>query len=158
IQQTDKEFSTLVKEEVEKVRSVLTDAQKQKLQDLKEEREERRLEGLANGIAHLKELDLTEDELAKIQNIQREYRPRTVKAMEALKGLLSDQQRRAREQSLAAGKTRKEVLMSLNLTPDQQQKVEAASKEVSSVVREELEKIKDVLTASQQEKLGELKE
>ena len=158
IEQTDKQLAALVKEEVEKVRGVLTDAQKQKLQDLKEEREERRLEGLASGLAHLKELDLTEDEVAKIQNIQKEYRPRTAQAMETLKGVLTAQQRRAREQGLAAGKTRKEVLTSLNLTSDQKQKVEAASKEVKAVVTDELEKIKDVLTASQQEKLGELRE
>jgi hypothetical protein len=156
IQQTDKEIAALVKEEVEKVRDVLTVAQKQKLQDLKEER---KLEGgLAHRIAHLKELDLTEGELSKIQNIQREYRPRMVRAMETLKGLLNDQQRKAREQSLTAGKPRREVLTSLNLTPDQKQKVETAAKEVCSVVRDELEKFKDVLTASQQEKLGELKE
>jgi Spy/CpxP family protein refolding chaperone len=159
IQQTDRELATLVKEEVDKIRDVLTVAQKQKLQDLKEEREERRLEGgLAQRVAHLKELDLSEDEVTKIQSIQREERPRVVRAMETLKGLLTEQQRKAREQGLSAGKTRREVLTSLNLTPDQKQKVETAAKDVGAVVRDELEKIKDVLTASQQEKLGELKE
>jgi Spy/CpxP family protein refolding chaperone len=158
IQQAGKELSALVKEEVDKVRDVLTTAQKQTLQDLKEEREERRLERLAQGIAHLKELDLTQDELAKIQNIQNEYHPRMVKAMEAFKGLLSDAQKRAREQSLAAGKTRREVLTALNLTPEQKEKVENACKGVSAVVREELEKIKDVLTTEQQTKLAELKD
>ena len=49
IQQARTELSTLVKQEVEKVRDVLTAAQKQKLQDLKEEREERRAEGLTQG-------------------------------------------------------------------------------------------------------------
>jgi Spy/CpxP family protein refolding chaperone len=157
IKQAAKELSTLVKEEVEKVRDILSVAQKQKLQDLKEEREERKAEGLAQKIAHLKELDLTEDEVAKINNIQKEYRPRIVKAMEAFNGLLSDAQKRAREQGISAGKTRKEVLTSLNLTPDQKQKVEVACKEVCTVVKEELAKIKDVLTAEQQAKLAELK-
>jgi hypothetical protein len=83
IQQAHTVLTALVKEELEKVRDVLATAQRQKLQDLKEEREERRVEGLAQGIAHLKQLDLTQDELAKIHNIQNEYHPRMVKAMEA---------------------------------------------------------------------------
>jgi len=158
IREAGKELAALVKEEVEKIRDVLTPAQKQKILALKEEREERRLEGLAHGIAHLKDLDLTEDELAKIQDIRKEYRPRTVKAMEAFKGLLSGAQNKAREEGLTAGKTRREVLAALNLTNDQKEKVSAACKEVGTTVREELEKIRDVLTAEQQAKLGELKD
>ncbi len=158
VQQAAEELSAFVKEEVEKVRGVLTAAQKQKLQDLKEEREESRLEGVAHGIVHLKELDLTDDEIAKIQNIQREYRPRIASAMEAFKGILNEQQRREREQGVSAGKTRTQVLNSLNLTPDQKQKVETACKKVNAVVREELEKIKDVLTPEQRAKLADLKD
>jgi len=158
VQEAAKELVAVVKEEVEKVQNVLTAEQKEKLQAEKQERKEQRLEGLAARIARLKELDLTEDEVAKIHIIQKEYRPRIAKAMEGLKGTLSDAQRQAREQGISAGKTRKEVLSSLNLTPDQKQKVEAACKEVSTVVKEEVEKIKDVLTAEQKTKLAELKD
>src|SRR5262249_51769067 len=74
------------------------------------------------------------------------------------KGTLNDDQRKAREEALKAGKRRGEILKSLNLTDDQKAKVEAVCKEVHTLVREELEKIRDVLTESQKEKLQDLKE
>src|SRR5262249_46948183 len=56
----------LLKEEVEKVRGVLTAEQKTKLADLKEERKEHREDCLAHAIARLQELDLTDAEMTKI--------------------------------------------------------------------------------------------
>ena len=94
IQEAGKKLAGIVKEEVEKVRDVLTAEQKEKLQALKEEREERGLEGLAERIAHLKDLDLTEDELGKIQDIRKEYRPRIVKALQGFKAILTDEQKK----------------------------------------------------------------
>jgi Spy/CpxP family protein refolding chaperone len=158
VQEAAKELVGVVKEEVEKVHAVLTAEQKQKIAALKEERKEQRLEGLAARIARLRDLDLTEDEMAKIQDIRKECRPKIVKAMEGLKGILTDEQKKAREEGLKAGKKRREVLASLNLTDDQKAKVETICKEVSTVVREEMEKIKDVLTEEQQAKLPELKD
>jgi Spy/CpxP family protein refolding chaperone len=158
IRDAAKELTALVKEEVEKVRDVLTPEQKAKLQELKEELKEQRMVGLAERIAHLKELDLTLDEVAKIQEIRKEFRPKIVKGMQALAGMLSDEQKQAREQGLKAGKKRAEVLASLNLTADQKEKVAAVCKDVGVVVREELEKIKDLLTDEQQAKLVDIKE
>lgn len=158
IQEAAKDPAAVVKEEEDKIRDVLTPEQREKLQAMREEREEHRMEGLAAKMAHLKDLDLTEDERAKIQDIRREYRPRIEKAMEGFQGLLTDAQKQARQESLRAGKSHEEVLASLNLTDDQKEKAAAACKEVRSVVREELEKIKDVLTPEQQAKLPELKE
>lgn len=158
IQEAGKKLAGIVKDEVEKVRDVLTAEQKEKLQALKEEREERGLEGLAERIAHLKDLDLTEDELGKIQDIRKEYRPRIVKALQGFKAILTDEQKKAREEGLQAGKKHKEVLASLNLTDDQKEKIAAACKEVATLVREELERIRDVLTAEQQAELSELKD
>ena len=158
VQEAAKELAAVAKEEATKVRDVLTAEQKAKLETLKEERTEKRLEGLAARIARLKDLDLTEDEAAKIQDIRKEYRPKIVKAMEGLKGLLTDEQKQAREEGLKAGKKHGEVLTSLNLTGDQKEKIAAACKDVHAAVKEELEKIKDVLTEEQQAKLPELKE
>jgi Spy/CpxP family protein refolding chaperone len=158
VREAGKDLAAVVKQEVEKIRAVLTAEQKQKLQALKEERKEKRLEGLAVRIAHLKELDLTEDEVAKIHDIQKECRPKMVKAMESLKGLLSDEQMNARLAGLKAGKKRSEVLESLKLTNDQKEKVAAVCKDVGAGVKGELEKIRDVLTQEQQAKLPELKD
>jgi Spy/CpxP family protein refolding chaperone len=150
-----KELAGMVKEEVEKVRAVLTPDQKSKLTTLKEERQERRAEGLSERLAHLHEFDLTGAEMEKIAEIRKEYRPRIVKALEGLHGILSAEQRTAREEALKAGKKRTEVLASLKLTPDQKTKVEAVCKEVGILVHAELEKIRDVLTEAQTATLQE---
>src|SRR6516162_5176876 len=146
VQAEAKSLSTLAKEEVEKVEAVLTPEQKKKLAELKEERKELRAERLSERIAHLEELDLTDAEVAKIMEIRKECRPKIEKAMQGLEGLLTAEQKKARTEALEAGKKRKEVLASLKLTDDQKAKVEAACKEVGMAVREELEKMRDVLT------------
>jgi Spy/CpxP family protein refolding chaperone len=158
VQEAAKGLSTLVKEEVEKVEGVLTPEQKKKLAEFKEERKELRAERLSERIAHVEELDLTDAEVAKILEIRKECRPRIEKAMQGLEGLLTDEQKKARTEALEAGKKRKEVIASLKLTDDQKAKVEAACKEVGTAVREELEKIRDVLTEGQKEKVQEFKD
>jgi Spy/CpxP family protein refolding chaperone len=153
-----KQLAAAAKEEVEKAQAVLTPEQKTKLRALREERKERRAEGLAERLAHLDQLDLTDAEVAKIQAIRKEYRPKIEAAMKNMQGLLSPEQRKARAEGLRAGKKRRAILASLNLTDNQKEKVEAVCKEVGTLVREELEKIRDVLTEEQQAKLPELKD
>jgi Spy/CpxP family protein refolding chaperone len=153
-----KELGALIKEEVEKAQAVLTPEQTTKLQALKEEGKERRFGGLAARFAHLEQLELTDAEVAKIQAIRKEYHPKIEAAMKNLEGLLSPEQKQARVDALKAGKKRREVLASLNLTDDQKAKVETVCKEVSTLVREEMEKMRDVLSEEQQAKLAEFKE
>jgi uncharacterized protein (TIGR03000 family) len=157
IHEAGKQLAAILKEEQEKVRDVLSPEQMTKLATMKEERRER-LEGLAERIAHLKDLDLTEAELAKIQAIRNEYRPKITRAMEGLNDILTPAQKKAREEALKAGKNRRAVLASLNLTADQREKVEAVCKDVAAIVREELEQIKYVLTEEQQAKLPDLRD
>jgi Spy/CpxP family protein refolding chaperone len=158
VQDAAKELTNLVKEEVEKIGGVLTPAQKATLQTLKEERAERRAECLAQRFARLEQVDLTDGEFAKIADIRKEYRPKIAAALKELEGLLSADQRKTREEGLKAGKKHREVIVSLNLTDDQKVKVATVCKEVGTLVREELEKIRDVLTAEQQAKLADVKE
>jgi Spy/CpxP family protein refolding chaperone len=157
VQKAAKELDGLIKDEVGKVRAVLTAEQKTKLKAAKEERRERRWEGLAERLAHLRELELTEAEVAQIAGIRKEFRPKIAKALEGLHGTLTAEQRRVREEGLKAGKKRREILASLKLTAEQKEKVEAVGKEVRALVHEELGKIRDVLTESQKEKLAEFK-
>jgi Spy/CpxP family protein refolding chaperone len=157
IQEAAKELAAIAKQEVDKVQAVLNPEQKVKLQAMKELREERRLEGLAARIAHLRDLDLTEAELTQIENIRNQDRPKIVTALERLRGILTDEQKQAREEALRAGKQRREVLASLHLSDEQKEKVQAVGNEVAPLVREELEQIRNVLTAEQQAKLPELK-
>jgi len=152
-----KELSSAVKNEMEKVNAVITAEQKAKLETLKEERKEAREECLAHRIAHLQELDLTDDEMTKIGEIRSEFRPKMAKAAKELEGLLSDAQKKTREEGVKAGKKRKEILESMKLTDDQKQKVAAVAKELGGLLREEAEKVRDVLSASQKEELQDLK-
>jgi Spy/CpxP family protein refolding chaperone len=158
VQEAAKEVVAIVREEVEKMQTVLTPQQKQKLQTLREERQEHREDCLAHRIANLRDLDLTDAEMTQIGDIRKEFRPKIEKALEGLKGTLSAEQMKAREEALTTGKTRRQVLEALKLTPPQKEKVETVGKEVAGLVREELDKIRDVLTKGQQEKLQDLKE
>jgi Spy/CpxP family protein refolding chaperone len=158
VEQAARELADVVKEEMTKIRDTLTPEQREKLQTLREERKERRTEGLAAAVAHLKELDLTDAEADRIDEVRGEFRPKIAKALEGLRGILTDQQRKARQEALRAGKPRREVLAALNLTDDQKQKVEAVCKDVKTLVREELEKVHGVLTEEQRQKLAEFKD
>ena len=153
-----KELAEINKEEMDKVRAILTPEQKNNLEGFKEKRQERRAEDLAERIAHLKELDLTGAEMTKIAEIRKEYRPKIAKAVETLKGTLTPEQQKSREEALKERKKRKEVLASLNLTDEQKQKVETVCKEMCALVREKIEKIGEVLTDGQKAKLSELKD
>jgi Spy/CpxP family protein refolding chaperone len=155
VQAAAKELRDLVKEEVEKLSAVLTAEQKQKLQTFKDDREEHREECLAHAIANLKELDLTEAEMTQIGEIREEYRPKMEKAAEVLSDLLTDEQKKARTEALAAGKNRKEVWQSVKLTNEQREKIKGVAKELGSLLKEEVQKIGSVLAAGEKEKLQE---
>jgi Spy/CpxP family protein refolding chaperone len=158
VQQAAKDLAALVKDEVDKIGAVLTPEQKQKLQAMKEERAEHREECLSHAIAHLKDLDLTDAEMTKIGEIRKEYRPRIAKVMEGLGGILTDAQKKTRQEALNAGKSRREILEGLKLTDQQKEKVQTVGKEAAGLVREEMEKIRDVLTEEQKAQLQELKD
>jgi Spy/CpxP family protein refolding chaperone len=158
VQQAGKELVALLKEEVEKVREVLTPEQKTQLKALKEDRQAPSPEGLAQRIAHLGELQLTDGEAARIAEIRKQYRPKIVQAQDALEGVLNNKQSKARKDGLKAGKNRPEIIASLNLTDDEKAKVEARANELTTLVREEMAKIRDVLKAEQQEKLPDLRQ
>jgi Spy/CpxP family protein refolding chaperone len=152
------ELKSSVKEEVDKIMAVLTPAQKEKVAALREERKELRAEDLCERIAHLQELDLSDSEITQIEAIRRQIRPAVAKAMEGLRGILTDDQRRTREQALQSGKKHAEVVAALNLTDAQKQKVLDVCQDFCTAAKEELEKIRDVLTAEQQAKLADFRD
>jgi len=157
IQEAVKELASLVKDEVDKVREILTPEQKEKAKAITEERKENRSEHLAARLAHVRDLELSDAEKAQFEEIREEYRPKLKQLMDQLAAVLTDEQKKTREEGLKAGKTRREIRESLNLSGEQKEKVESIGKELVSVVRDELEKMKSVLTAAQQEKLPDLK-
>ena len=91
VQEAGKDLMTVVKEEEEKARAVLTPEQKTKLEEFKEERQERRAEGPAQRIAHLRELDLTDAEMAQFADIRKEYRPKIHEAGNKLRATVREE-------------------------------------------------------------------
>jgi Spy/CpxP family protein refolding chaperone len=153
-----KALAAVAKEEADKAMAVLTPEQREKAAAAKEERKELRAEGVSERLARLQDLDLSDAQIAQIEAIRKECRPELAKAMEGLRGLLTPEQRKAREEALSSGKKHREVLASLNLTPEQKEKVAAACKECRAAVGEELEKFQQALTAQEKEKLADLKD
>ena len=153
-----KALAAVAKEEADKALAVLTPEQKEKVAAAKDERKELRSEGVSEKIARLQELDLSDAQIAQIQACRKECRPEIAKALEGLKGTLTPEQRKAREEALASGKKHREVLAALNLTPEQKEKVGAACKECCAAIKGELEKISGALTAQEKEKLADLKD
>jgi len=153
-----KALAAVAKEELDKAMAVLTPEQKEKLAAAKEERKELRAEGVSEKLARLQELDLSDAQIAQIEAVRKECRPELAKAVEGLRGTLTPEQRKAREEALASGKKHREVLAALNLTPEQKEKVGAACKECCAAIKGELEKIKEALTAQEKEKLADLKD
>jgi Spy/CpxP family protein refolding chaperone len=158
VEQAVTQLQTAVKEARDAARDVLTAEQKTKLAAMKEEGKTWKYETMAERVAHLRDLDLTDEEMTKLASIRKEYRPKIVEALESLKGTLTPEQAKMREEGLKAGKSRREVIASLNLSNEQKQQVEAVGEQVRALVREELNKMRDVLNPEQREKLATMKE
>jgi Spy/CpxP family protein refolding chaperone len=158
VQGAAKDLAAILKEEVEKVEGVLTAEQKTKLQEAKGELRELRAESLAEEIAHVGEVQLTDGEMSQIAGIRKEFRPKIEKTLNELEGLLTDDQKKALQGALQAGKKRREIMESLNLTGEAKEKVEHVCKKVGRLFHEEIAKIRDVIGSEQKRTLQELKE
>jgi Spy/CpxP family protein refolding chaperone len=151
------ELKKLATEELDKIRNTFTPEQRTKLREIIAERKEFKVESLAHTLANLEALDLTEGELQKIAEIRKEYRPKMEEALKQLDGLLSDDQKKAREEALKANKPRREILQALNLSSEQRSELETIAKDLKDLVGNEAAKIRDVLTKSQRETLQDLR-
>jgi Spy/CpxP family protein refolding chaperone len=85
------ETSKLVREEMEKIRDVLSAGQQEKLQDLRGERREQVRDRLAHRIANFRELNLTDAQKTSLAEIRKEYRPRIQEAGNRLRGSVREE-------------------------------------------------------------------
>ena len=83
-----KEVAGLVREEMEKVRGVLTSEQQEKLAEFKDERKDRARDRFASRVANAQELNLTDEQKTKIQDIRKEFRPKVHEAGNKLRGAI----------------------------------------------------------------------
>src|SRR5262249_3505671 len=86
-----KEVTTLVHAEMEKIRDVLTEGQKEALQEFRKERREHVRDRMAHRIANLKDLNLTEAQVSQIEGVRKEYRPRIHEAGNRLRGTVREE-------------------------------------------------------------------
>ena len=91
VEKAAKELAAVAQEELDKIRKILTPEQQQKLRAFAEERREHRVEGLCARVAHLRELDLTDAEAAKIQDIRKEFRPKIHEAGNTLRAAIREE-------------------------------------------------------------------
>jgi Spy/CpxP family protein refolding chaperone len=112
----------------------------------------------------LKELDLTEDQDAKLKGIRDETAPKMKAIMDKLGEIVTDEQKKAVE--AAAKKAREDgktgpaffaaVQSAVDLTDEQQQKMNKLTPEVQAVQRQMMKSITSMLTPEQKEKMKQL--
>ena len=88
---TVKELHLLVHQQLEAMRQLLSETQKEKLQDFKDERREHVRDRMAHRVASSKELNLTEGQVSKITDIRKDYRPKVHEAGNQLRGLVREE-------------------------------------------------------------------
>ena len=86
-----KDLRPVAREEMEKVRDVLSEGTKEQLADLREERKEQVRDRLAHRIANLQDLNLTDEQKTKIASIRQEYRPKVQEAGNKLRTSIRDE-------------------------------------------------------------------
>jgi len=157
VEEAGKEVASAVREELEKVHGALTPEQKEKVLAQKDERAGHQFDGLVARIAYLSDLDLTDHEFSVIEGMQRQSRPRLAKVVEELGRILTDEQKKAHEEMVQAGKKRGDILAALKLTDEQKGKMDLVGKKLNVLVRGQLESIREILNAEQGAHLREIK-
>jgi Spy/CpxP family protein refolding chaperone len=86
-----KEVSTVVRDELEKIKDVLTSGQQAKLAELRDERKEHVRDQMAHRIENFKDLNLTGEQKTKIAEVRQEFRPRIHEAGNRLRASVRDE-------------------------------------------------------------------
>jgi Spy/CpxP family protein refolding chaperone len=91
IEAVGKELRALVREELEKMRDVLSAGQQEKLQEFREERKEHVRDRMAHAIMSSKELNLTPEQKTQLADIRQSYRPRVQEAGNKLRATVREE-------------------------------------------------------------------
>ena len=106
-------------------------------------------------------VELTADQKAKVEEVQKEFRPKMQAVQQKHEGILTDEQKKARAEAMKAvresGKkwqeARKAVEDAVKLTDEQKAKMADVQKEMGELRKETHEKVMAILTPEQQEQL-----
>ena len=116
-------------------------------------------QSMLDRIEKVKGLTLTDDQKAKLAELKKEYAPKLKEAVAKLEGVLTAEQKKAREEATkaakAAGKSGREVraaaMEAVKLTDEQKTKMADARKAMGDLNKEIGEKVTKLLTPEQQE-------
>jgi Spy/CpxP family protein refolding chaperone len=106
-------------------------------------------------------LDLTADQKAKIDELQKQYGSKLQEGFQKQQALLTDEQRKAQQEAMRAAReagkseteTRAAGQAAVKLTDDQKAKRTETQKEMALLVKKVREKVTALLTPEQQQKL-----
>jgi Spy/CpxP family protein refolding chaperone len=112
----------------------------------------------------VKQLNLTEEQKAKVKDLKKEYGPKLKEAGQKAASILTAEQKKARDEAIKAAKAAnkkvnpKELNEVMKLTDEQKTKMDAARKEAQALAKEVNDKIMEILTPEQKEQLKTLKQ
>jgi Spy/CpxP family protein refolding chaperone len=131
---------------------------------LAQEKQERKKRGGPGGdpLAFLlRDLTLSDEEKAKIEDVRKEFGPKLAEARKKVESIPSDQQKKDRDEAMKAardaGKSQREAfaagLEAMKLSDEQKAKSAEARKAMEAISREMREKVLSVLTPENKEKV-----
>jgi len=115
--------------------------------------------------SNLKKLGLTDEQDAKLAGIRDETAPKMKEVMDKIKAILTEEQAQtatdAAKEAKEAGKTGRDffaaVQASIELSDEQQEKMDKIAPEVRAVQRQMMKSLMGILTPEQQEKMKKLR-
>jgi len=153
-----KEMGKLQEQLREKATGLLTPAQKEKLP--------KRGPPPFAGADMLRGIELTADQKTKLEELHKEFEPKVRELGQKMEGILTDQQRKARDEAMKAGREagkewreiRSAAEAAAKITDEQRAKMNDLSAEMGKVHRELREKAMELLTPAQKEQLQKAQE
>jgi Spy/CpxP family protein refolding chaperone len=128
-------------------------------------REGRRPGGMLGRVDEMvKNLNLTDEQKAKLEEIKKEYAPKIKELEQTREGILTPEQKKARQEAMKAakdaGKSRQEVWQAgqaaTNLTAEQKAKMAEGRKAGEALQKEIREKVMSILTPEQKAQLEQV--
>jgi hypothetical protein len=108
-------------------------------------------------------VEWTEEQQQKIKELQKEFAPKVLEASKKMEGMLTAEQKKARDEAVKAakeaGKKPQEIIAAvqeaINLTDDQKKQVEQVKEEMQAAQKEFFQKVMGLLTPEQKQALRE---
>ena len=117
--------------------------------------------GRMDPFALLSRLNLSEEQKQKIENLRKEYEPKLAELRAKLEGILTEEQKKAREEAIKkakeSGKKGRELFEAIRnafqLTEEQQKQMQEVRTQMTQLMQEIRGKVEEILTEEQKAQL-----